>query len=157
MSDDTTLGALNLQNKTEAKLKEIADAHTGKHAPLVEYYDARGTLFGWTDDGKGVWVLPLTKANFDRFEDIARLQPRLGQCELLELAGAAFFCRLERFRSGEKSYEGGATRDSQRQRGSKKQLKLTMQSHWDLAVFDNLKHIWLNSSSSQKVYSFHHI
>ncbi|KAI1272347.1 hypothetical protein F5Y07DRAFT_380205 [Xylaria sp. FL0933] len=60
-------------------------------APPAKSYDgAKNTLFGWTDDGEGVWVLDATKTNYKRFEEIARSRPGLGQCELMELAGAEF-------------------------------------------------------------------
>ncbi|KAK3938312.1 hypothetical protein QBC46DRAFT_451274 [Diplogelasinospora grovesii] len=82
----------DLRNMTQAELVALANAHTKMHGPPVSSYDgAKNTLFGWTDDGKGVWVLPSSKANFQRFEDVARSHPGLGQCEILRLAGAEFF------------------------------------------------------------------
>jgi len=54
----------------------------------------RNTLFGWeAEDGTGevVWVLPASKAKFDRFADVARSTPGLGQCKLRRLAGTEFF------------------------------------------------------------------
>ena len=82
----------DLRNLTQAELVALANAHIRKHGPPVESYDgAKNTLFGWTDDGKGVWVLPSSNANFQRFEDVARSHPGLEQCEILRLAGADFF------------------------------------------------------------------
>lgn len=92
MDPNTPTDVSDLRNTTQAELVALADAHTKKHGPPVGSYDgAKNTIFGWSDDGKGVWVLPSSKANFERFEDVARSQPGLGQCELLKLAGAEFF------------------------------------------------------------------
>lgn len=92
MSDNIITEVPDLRNKTQAELLDIVNAYAKKHGPSAETYDGtKNTLFGWTDDGKGVWVLPSNQANFRRFEDIAREQPRLGQCEIMELAGADFF------------------------------------------------------------------
>ncbi|KAK1760959.1 hypothetical protein QBC47DRAFT_368698 [Echria macrotheca] len=81
----------DIRNMTQAELIALANAHTKKNGPPVPSYSEKNTLLGWTDDGKGVWVLPVSKANFDRFEDVARTHPGLGQCEILKLAGADFF------------------------------------------------------------------
>jgi hypothetical protein len=49
---------------------------------------------GWR---KGVWVLPASKENFERFEEIAKLKPNMGHdsnevhCEIMKEAGAEFF------------------------------------------------------------------
>ncbi|KAI1347104.1 hypothetical protein F5Y01DRAFT_296087 [Xylaria sp. FL0043] len=92
MSDNTTPRIPDLRNKTKAELLELINAYAKKHGPPAESYDgAKNTLFGWTDDGEGVWVLAASRANFERFEEIARSRPDLGQCELMELAGAEFF------------------------------------------------------------------
>jgi hypothetical protein len=93
----TTKVPADLHKKTEAELLDLVNAYTKKHGPPETHYDgAKNTLFGWTEDGKGVWILPLTKANFERFEDIARSRPDLGHnnyshCEIMRLAGAEFF------------------------------------------------------------------
>ena len=92
MNDNATAEVPNLRNKTQAELLDLVNAYAEKHGPPAESYDGeKNTLFGWTDDGKGVWVLPANQANFKRFEDIAESRPRLGQCEIMELAGAEFF------------------------------------------------------------------
>lgn len=92
MSDNIPTQVPDLHSKTKAELLDLANAHADKHGPPVESHQgSKNTLFGWADDGKGVWVLPASKANFDRFEDVARSQPGLGQCALMELAGATFF------------------------------------------------------------------
>jgi hypothetical protein len=97
MNHDTTTKELDLQNKTKAELLDLVNNHDKKYGPPVEHYDgAKNTLFGWAEDGKGVWILPATKANFERFEDIARSRPDLGHdthshCEIMKLAGAEFF------------------------------------------------------------------
>lgn len=92
MNDNTTTEVPNLQNKTQAELLDLVNAYAKKHGPLVESHDgAKNTLFGRTDDGKGVWVLPANQANFKRFEDIAASRPGIGQCGIMELAGAEFF------------------------------------------------------------------
>ncbi|KAI0398672.1 hypothetical protein F4802DRAFT_194248 [Xylaria palmicola] len=92
MNDNTPTGVPNLRNKTQAELLDLVNAYAKKHGPPIEAYDgALNTLFGWADDGKGVWVLPANKANFKLFEDIARSQPDLSHCEIMELARAEFF------------------------------------------------------------------
>lgn len=92
MSHKTTAEVPDLHHKTKGELLNLVSAHAKKHGPPAESSDgSKNTLFGWADDGKGVWVLPASKANFDRFEDIARSRPGLGQCEIMELAGATFF------------------------------------------------------------------
>jgi len=92
MNDNTTTDVPNLHNKTQAELLELVSAYAEKHGPPAESYDgSKNTLFGWTDDGKSVWVLAANQANFKRFEDIAGSRPHLGQCEIMELAGAEFF------------------------------------------------------------------
>ena len=92
MNDNTTTEVPNLHDKTQAELLDLVNAYAKKHGPPTDSYDgAKNTLFGWTDDGKGVWVLPANQANFKCFEDIAASRPRLGQCEIMELAGAEFF------------------------------------------------------------------
>ncbi|KAI1313130.1 hypothetical protein F5Y03DRAFT_338127 [Xylaria venustula] len=92
MDDNNTTRMPNLQNKSQAELLDIVNAYSKKHGPPAESYDgAKNTLFGWADDGKGVWVLHANQANFKRFEDIAKSRPGLGQCEIMELAGAEFF------------------------------------------------------------------
>lgn len=92
MNDNTTTQVPNLRNKTQAELLDLVNAYAEKHGPPAESDDgAKNTLFGWTDDGKGVWVLPANRANFKRFEDIAKSRPLLGQCEIIELAGGEFF------------------------------------------------------------------
>lgn len=97
MSQNATTKGLDLQNKTEAELNEIANNITKKYGPPKEYYSAKNTHFGWTDDGKGVWILPMTKVNSDRFEEIARTFSNLGHDdlhahnEIMKLAGAEFF------------------------------------------------------------------
>jgi hypothetical protein len=84
------------RNTIPAELMALADAHTQDHGPPITSYDgANNTIFGWTDDGKSVWVLPGSKANFQRFEDVARFHAGLGQCEILRLAGAEFFALQE--------------------------------------------------------------
>ena len=94
MNPDTTT---HLCNKTKAELLELADAWTKKHGPPQPSYNgAKNTLYGWTEDGKGVWILPMSKANSDRFDHIARSRPDLGHDgdshrELMRLAGAEFF------------------------------------------------------------------
>lgn len=81
--------------KTEAELEN--NSYTKEHEPPDElHHDAKDTLFAWTDDGKGVWTLPTTKANFERFENITRSRPYLGHdtrshCDIMRLAGAQFF------------------------------------------------------------------
>jgi len=89
---------LDLHKKTKAELEDLVNAYAQKHGPPDQsrYEGAKNTLFGWTEDGKGVWILPTTKTNFERFEDIARSRPDLGHdthshCELMRLAGAEFF------------------------------------------------------------------
>ncbi|KAI0964995.1 hypothetical protein F4678DRAFT_454329 [Xylaria arbuscula] len=83
---------MNLQNKSQAELLEIVNAYAKKHGPPSESYDGvKNTLFGWTDDGKGVWVLHANQANVKRFEDIAKSRPSLSHCGIMELAGADFF------------------------------------------------------------------
>ena len=98
MNHNTTTKVLDLHNKTKVELKDLANTYAKKHGPPDDsHYDgAKNTLFGWTEDGKGVWILPTTKANFERFEDIARSRPDLGHdthshCEIMRLAGAEFF------------------------------------------------------------------
>ncbi|KAE9378605.1 hypothetical protein N431DRAFT_553041 [Stipitochalara longipes BDJ] len=98
MNHNTTTNALDLQKKTKAELEDLIETYTKKHGPPDEsHYDgAKNTLFGWTEDGKSVWILPTTKANFERFEDIARSRPDLGHDahshnEIMRLAGAEFF------------------------------------------------------------------
>jgi hypothetical protein len=57
----------------------LAEAYTKRYGPLVESYnDAKNTPLGWTDDGNGVWVLPGSRANLDRFDDVRRSHPSLG-------------------------------------------------------------------------------
>jgi hypothetical protein len=80
-----------LSEMTQVELCALVDAHTEKNGPPVESYDEKNTYFGWTDDGKGVWCLPGSKANLDRLEDLWRMHPGLGQCEIMRLAGAEFF------------------------------------------------------------------
>lgn len=64
------------RNQTQAKLLAVVKAHTAEHGPPQPAFDGlKNTLFGWTDDGKGVWVFPASKANFDRFEHVAKAQP----------------------------------------------------------------------------------
>lgn len=87
---------INPQNMSKAELMEFANRYTKNHPPEPVYNGAKNTLFGWTEDGKSVWVLPATKANFERFEDIAKSRPDLGHdvrshCEIMMLAGAQFF------------------------------------------------------------------
>lgn len=83
--------------KSKIGLEDLLNNYTKKHGPPDESYDGtKNTLFGWTEDGQGVWILPATKANFERFEDIARSRPDLGHdmhshCEIMRLAGAEFF------------------------------------------------------------------
>jgi hypothetical protein len=92
MNDNTTTEVPNRCNKTQTELLDLVNAYAKKHGPPAETYDgAKNTLFGWTDDGKGVWVLPASQANFKRFEGVAGSRPGLGQCEIMELAGAEFF------------------------------------------------------------------
>lgn len=98
MDHNTTTKLLDLQNKTDANLEDLANTYIKKHGPPDDsHYDgAKHTLFGWAADGKGVWVLPSTKANFESFEYIARPRPDLGHdthshCEIMRLAGAEFF------------------------------------------------------------------
>jgi hypothetical protein len=92
MDLSTSAKAPNLSNKTPAELLALVDSYIKQHGPPTDSYDGeKNTLFGWTDDGKGVWILPASKANFGHFEDIAKTNPGLGQCELLRLAGAKFF------------------------------------------------------------------
>jgi hypothetical protein len=98
MDHDTITEVLNLHEKTKAELEDLVNTSAKKHGPPDEsHYDgAKNTLFSWTDDGKGVWILPTTKANFERFEDIAKSRPDLGHdthshCEIMRLAGAEFF------------------------------------------------------------------
>jgi hypothetical protein len=97
MNHNTTTKELDLQNMTKAELLDLVNNHAKEYGPPVENYDgAKNTLFGWPEDGKGVWILPATKANFERFEEIARLRPDLGHsthshCEIMRLAGAEFF------------------------------------------------------------------
>jgi len=115
MNPNTTAAELDLKNKTKAELKDLVNAYTEKHGPPKESYDgAKNTIFGRTEDGKGVWVLPASKANVERFEDIARSQPDLGHgmqahCELLKLAGAEFFADWrdsDRVREAKESVQG---------------------------------------------------
>jgi hypothetical protein len=94
----TTTTPPDLRNKTKAELEDIVNNYTKKYGPPDEsqYDGANNTLFGWPEDGKGVWVLPTTKANFERFEEIARLRTDLGHdtrahCEIMRLAGAQYF------------------------------------------------------------------
>jgi hypothetical protein len=92
MHDNTTTEVSNLHKKTQAELLDLVNDYATKHGPPAASYDgAKNTLFGWTDDGKGVWVLPATKANFKRFEDIAASRPGLGQCEIMESADTEYF------------------------------------------------------------------
>ncbi|KAI9741591.1 MAG: hypothetical protein M1818_004398 [Claussenomyces sp. TS43310] len=97
MNHNTTTKVLDLQKKTKAELEDLVNAYAKKHGPPKSHYDgAKNTLFGWTEDGKGVWVLPTTKANFERFEGIARSRSDLGHDahshrEIMRLAGAEFF------------------------------------------------------------------
>jgi len=97
MTHNTTTKELDLQNMTKTELLDLTNNLTKKYGPPVENYDrAKNTLFGWTEDGKGVWILPTTKTNFERFEEIARSRPDLGHdnhshCEIMKLAGAEFF------------------------------------------------------------------
>lgn len=96
MNQNTT-PTTDLRNKTKDELKAIVDSYAKKHGPPETRHDGtKNTLFGWPEDGKGVWVLPTTKANFERFEEIARSRPDLGHynrahCEIMRLAGAQFF------------------------------------------------------------------
>lgn len=89
--EPNNLSESDLRNMNQAELMALVDAHTAKYGPPAEIYDSKNSLFGWTEDGKGVWVLSLSEVNSQRFEDIAKLHPRLGQGELLRLAGADFF------------------------------------------------------------------
>lgn len=89
---------MDLHNKAKAELLELVNTYAKKHGPPDEsHYDGtKNTLFGWPEDGNGVWILPATRANFERFEDIARSRPDLGHdmhahCEIMRLAGAEFF------------------------------------------------------------------
>ncbi|OIW23941.1 hypothetical protein CONLIGDRAFT_686157 [Coniochaeta ligniaria NRRL 30616] len=82
---------MNLSEMTQVELCALVDAHAAKNGPPVESYDQKNTYFGWTDDGKGVWCLPGSKANLDRLEDLWRMHPGLGQCEIMRLARAEFF------------------------------------------------------------------
>lgn len=98
MDHNTTTKVIDLQKKTKSELEDIVNTYAKKHDPADEsdYDGAKNTLFGWTEDGKGVWILPATKANFERFEDIARSRPDLGHdmhshCEIMRLTGAEFF------------------------------------------------------------------
>jgi hypothetical protein len=98
MSDDTVTKEVDLQNQTKTELKQLVNAYTKNHGPPDEsHYDgAKNVLFGWTEDGNGVWILPKTKVNFERFEEIARSRPDLGHdiqshIEIMRLAGAEFF------------------------------------------------------------------
>jgi hypothetical protein len=83
----------DLSQKTKAELFDIVS----KLPPPIESCSAKDTLFGWADDGKGVWVLPASKENFERFEEIAKLKPNMGHdsnevhCEIMKEAGAEFF------------------------------------------------------------------
>lgn len=93
MDHNTTTKVPDLHKMTKDEMIDLAT----KLGPPHEHYDgANNTLFGWMEDGKGVWVLPSTKANFERFEEIARSRPDLGHdivshCEIMRLAGAEFF------------------------------------------------------------------
>lgn len=98
MNHNTTTKELDLHKKTKAELEDLVNTFAEKHGPPDEsHYDGtKNTLFGWMEDGKGVWILPATKANFERFEEIARSRPDLGHdtrshCEIMRLAGAEFF------------------------------------------------------------------
>ncbi|RKU41798.1 hypothetical protein DL546_001684 [Coniochaeta pulveracea] len=84
--EPNNLSESDLRNMNQAELMALVDAHTAKYGPPAEIYDSKNSLFGWTEDGKGVWVLSLSEVNSQRFEDIAKLHPRLGQGELLRLA-----------------------------------------------------------------------
>lgn len=97
MNQNTTPTTTDLRNNTKEDLKAMVDSYAKKHGPPETHHDGtKNTLFGWPEDGKSVWVLPTTKANFERFEEIARSRPDLGHdnrahCEIMRLAGALFF------------------------------------------------------------------
>lgn len=67
-----------LSEMTQVELRALVDAHAEKNGPTVESYDEKNTYFGWTDDGKGAWCLPGSKANLDRLEDLLENAPRPG-------------------------------------------------------------------------------
>jgi hypothetical protein len=73
MNGDTATEETDVQKQTKAELKQLVNTYSKKHRPPGEsHYDgAKNMLFGWTEDGKGVWILPKTKVNFERFEEIA--------------------------------------------------------------------------------------
>lgn len=82
----------NLSKMTKTELNALVNSYMREHGPPKESYDGdKNTLYGWTDDGNGVWVLPASKPNLDWFGEVAKSHPDLGQCELMRLAGAEFF------------------------------------------------------------------
>lgn len=107
--------ALRLQNMTQEELNALANNLSQERGPPVEEHNGeKNTLYGWTEDGKGVWVLPMSKTNFHRFEEIAKTFPNMGHdsmeahCEIMRLAGAEFFADW---------------RDSDRARGAKEPVE----------------------------------
>lgn len=96
MNQNTTAMGLDLQKMTKAKLENIVNICIKKHVLLKEHYNAKDTLFGWTEDGQGVWILTKAEGHCERFEEIPRTRPDLGHDshshnEIMRLAGAEFF------------------------------------------------------------------